>query len=128
MDARFADAQHPRGDLHLPVVPADLVVVVEIDVAHDEPAVDALEADTAHELGDQPGAGLLQQLVVDGLVEVPEEVDVAPAQRQPDIVAQRLGHGARVYVFSYQTPTLGHMRVRAHSPQAGRRAWQVRRP
>ena len=71
------DSQHDRDRA---VVAADLVAVVELDAReHEEEA----GLDDAEAL-EQRATALLEQLVVDGLVEVAEEVEVAPAQLDLD--------------------------------------------
>ena len=68
---------------------ADLGAVVELDVHEHERERVLLEA------GEQGAAALLEQLVVDGLVDVAEQVQVAPADRDPDPALAGFRHGAR---------------------------------
>jgi hypothetical protein len=58
--------------------------MVEIDVGDDESAVNVTIPGAPHDLGHQRHPALLQELVVDGLIQVAEQVDVAPAQLDTD--------------------------------------------
>ena len=74
-DALGSHALHACDDLDRAVVLAHLVAVVELDPHEHE-----RERRRALHRQQQRAAALLQQLVVHGLVEVPEHVHVAPAQ------------------------------------------------
>ncbi len=69
------------------MVLADLGVVVQIHVSENETA-GGLIAGPANDLDDQRRAAFLEQLVVDGLVEVAEHVHVAPAQLHAEAVLE----------------------------------------
>ena len=84
-DALGADPLDAHDDLDVLVVVAHLAAVVELDAHQHE-----REPGRVAQRREQRAAPLLQQLVVDGLVEVPEHVHVAPAQAdaRPGLGAQ----------------------------------------
>src|SRR5215216_3680785 len=89
--ALAADAADPRDDLDPLVVAADLVAVVDLD-AHEHERERVLLKPR-----EQRAAALLEQLVVDGLIDVSEQVQVAPADgdADPDPGFAGLRHEAR---------------------------------
>ena len=77
-----------HDDLDLPVVLTHLAVIVEVDVSDHVAPVRMVLTDAAHELADQRRPTLLEQLVVDGLIEVAEHVHVAPPQLDTEAVLE----------------------------------------
>ena len=75
------------------VVLAHLGPVVEVDLGEDVAAVGMFVARAPHDLGHQRDPALLEQLVVDRLVEVAEQVDVAPAELDADALLECRRHG-----------------------------------
>ena len=79
----------PEDHVDLFVVLAHLTVIVEVHMGEDEAAVSVVAADARWTSSAIIAiAALLEQLVVDGLVQVAEHVHVAPAELDADALLE----------------------------------------
>ena len=89
---RAADSRDADDDVHVARLAPDLAPVFELHAGQDEALV------VRHHVRHERRAALLQELVVDGLVDVAELVQIAPAERDADADLARSGrrHAARL--------------------------------